>query len=174
MRSRLFAAAALVLTLGTTLPAQARETLSDDELCEQRGGVLIAGDVAFQFGAVVKTYEDGVLSLETQVTWTPNGPQILQTPGAGVAPLNDPDLSALSGLGDAFRTASGATVVQNVSQGQIVNLLMNTASGHDFRQDTEITLQLPGFAATQAEIGRQLLGLRLADEVRAAAFIGAH
>lgn len=169
------AAAASLLAIGPALTsAQAREVMTDEELSQARGGILIAGDIAFEFGAVVKTYEDGALSLETQVTWTPTGPLIQQLAGTGVTPLSDPDLKVLAGMGDAFRTAAGATVIQNVSQGQVLNLLMNTTSGHQFRQDTAITLVLPGFASTQAAISRQVLGLRLGEEVRGASFLGLH
>lgn len=167
------AAAGVLLALGPAInDALARDTLTDAEMADERGGVLIAGQVAFEFGAVVKSYEDGALSLETQVTWTPGGPQIQQLPGAGVTPISDAVLKGLSGTGEAFQTPAGATIVQNVSQGQIVNVLLNTTSGHDFRQDTAVTLVLPGFAATQGAIAQQLLGLRLGEDVRSAAFFG--
>lgn len=167
---RLFATAVAVLlfTIGPAFgPAQARETLSDDQLADERGGVLVADGVTFDFGAVVRAFEDGKLSLETQVNWTPDGPQVSRLAGEGVTPLPAEAMKALRGLGEAFRTPSGAAVAQNVTEGQIINLLANTSSSHDFRLDTQITLILPGFAATQASISRQVLGLKLADDFRA-------
>lgn len=160
----LAAAAGVLLALAPTFEAQAREVLSDEEMADQRGGFLVADNIVFDFSAVVRTYEDGQLALETQVTWTPSGPLTDQVAGAGVVQLADSQLKALSGLGVAFQTASGATLVQSVDQDRVVNLLMNTASGHAFRQDTAITLSLPGFTATQAGMAQQLLGLRMAQD----------
>lgn len=172
-QSRLPAAAAVaaLVVLGSVIPgqAEARRTLSDTEMSSLRGGMLVAGGIAFDFGAVVRTYEDGALALETQVTWTPTGPAVTQTPGVGVTPLTSQQLSALSGLGVPYQTASGAAIVQNLSSNQITNVLLNTGDNHAFRQDTAVTLSLPGFAATQLSMSQQLLGLRLADDLAAGA-----
>ena len=169
------AAAGVFLALAPVVEtAQAREVLSDDEMAQARGGFLVADNIVFDFNAVVTTYEDGQLALQTQVTWTPTGPLTNQVAGAGVTQLTDPQLKALNGLGIPFQTASGATVVQSVDQNRIVNLLLNTASGHAFRQDTAITLSLPGFAATQAGMAQQLLGLRMAEDAAVTALRAGH
>lgn len=166
------AAAAALMALGQAFPAGpalARQTLTDAEMGDLRGGMLVADGIAFDFGAVVRTYEDGALALETQVTWTPAGPAVTQTPGAGVAPLTGGQLAALSALGVPYQTASGATIVQNLTSNQITNVLLNTGDNHAFRQETDVTLSLPGFAATQQILSQQALGLRLADDLDAGA-----
>jgi hypothetical protein len=226
MRRLLFCAVAVgVLTM--TAPAagpgpSARELLSDEEMAEARGGVLVAGGVAFEFGAVAKTFEDGVLRLQTQVTWTSQGAQIERVVGADVTRLGQ-DLSAAAtnslrgqaaqpgaAAGPAsvdaskvlaavlngtiavdpaaaspasrvsaadtrtvYATGSGANIIQQVSQGQLLNVLLNTGSNRQFAQSTEITLTLPGFAATQADIARQLNGMRITNEIRDAIGAGA-
>lgn len=159
------AAAVLINAPALVAPAAAFEVVSDAELSEMRGGVLVAGDLAFQFGAVIRTFESGLLSLQTQVTWTPAGPHVEQVMGEGVTTLADAQLAALSGAGGAFLTPGGAAVTHQFSQGQLVNLLMNTNSNRDFQQDIAITLVLPGFEAVQTDMVRQLTGLRIWDDV---------
>lgn len=177
MRSRRYfaaavAAVALAGSWGAAVPARAREVVSDEELDGMRGGFLVADGVVFDFGATIRTYEDGVLSLQTQVTWALDGIHIEQMLGAGVAPVTSADLNALAGLGEVFRTAGGATVLHDVNQGQLLSVLLNTTSDHSFRQDTALTLVLPGFDATQASMVRQLTGVHISDDM-ATASIGA-
>jgi hypothetical protein len=158
-------------------PAGAREEMTDEEMSEARGGVLVAGNLAFEFGAVMKTYEDGVLALQTQVNWTPQGQQITQTVGPDVTQINDQAATganaalntavanAIKSPQSVYQTSSGATLVQQAAQNQLLNLVMNTGSGHDFRTDTSVNLVLPGFAATQANITQNLTALRVGQEV---------
>lgn len=140
------------------------EVVSDEELADYRGGYLVAEDLAFEFGAVMRTFENGALSLQTQLVWTPEGPLLQHVVGDGVAPLSAAELGAV-GLNDSFRTAGGSIVMHDLSRGQFMNLLINTQSGRDFRQDVDITLTLPGFGEAQGDMGRQLAGLRLAEEL---------
>ena len=64
-------------------------------------------------------------------------------------------------------------ILQQLAQGQLVNLLMNTDSNRNFRQDTDVTITLPGFADFAADATRQLTGLRLAEDLNAVT-IGVH
>ena len=140
------------------------EVVSDDELAEHRGGYLLADELAFQFGAVMRTFENGALSLETQLVWTPDGPMLEQVLGEGVTQLTAAELSSV-GLGETYVTPGGSVVMHELAQGQLVNLLTNTYSDRSYRQEVDITLVLPGFGETQADMGRQLTGLRLVDEL---------
>jgi hypothetical protein len=175
LRQILLGAASAVTVLGGAWngPAVAMELVSDDELAAQRGGYLVADNVVFDFGAVVTTYENGALSLQTQVNWTSQGPQVTQLAGPGVTPLGAAEMGGLTGLG-AFQTPGGATIVQNVSDGRILSVLLNSASNLDLRQDTAVTITLPGFAATQAEMLRQQAVSRLANEVAAGSLGAIH
>jgi hypothetical protein len=304
-------------TPGSSAVALDREVMSDEEMADARGGVLTAGGVAFEFGAIVRTFEDGVLSLQTQLTLTPQGPQVQQTLGPNVAQLGSQiaaqttaqvdaalaavptapgvastsaastppaagssapgttssaatppvatpapatasetistpfaalgataastpvqaaqDLAAAAGLpvaqpiaqasqaaaaaGQAaaasvqavvqsamqsqvqaqtdtagqvtvtpaaatpgqslvnnsqavYVTSSGASILQTVTNGQLLNVLMNTQNGHTFLQTTDITLVLPGFAGFQSGIMQQLTGMRLAADIRSAMAAG--
>jgi hypothetical protein len=85
--------------------------------------------------------------------------------GDGVAAVGDAQLGGLTGAGDVFRTAGGALVSHRGADGQLVNMIVNTQSNLDLRQETAITLTLPGFQGRQADIGRQLMGLRFADDL---------
>jgi hypothetical protein len=67
-----------------------------------------------------------------------------------------------------IRDASGVTaLVQGLSQSGLQNLILNTASGRDLRQEIELTITLPGFAAVQEMIGQELLGMRIGDDLNA-------
>jgi hypothetical protein len=158
-------------------PAAAREQLSDEEMDDARGGILVAGNLAFEFGAVMKTYEDGALALQTQVNWTPEGPQVSQIVGPDVASINSPAgaelaananvalSAALKNSQSAFVTSSGTALVQNITDNQVLNAVLNTASNHDIRTDTSLTLVLPGFASAQAGMSQGLAAMRIADEM---------
>lgn len=180
MKTRLLLATAVALiafaTPAARQPAAAREELTDAELDEARGGILVAGNVAFEFGAVMKTYEDGALALQTQVNWTPSGPQTTQTVGPNVTPGGqtlgglDPTaaatlVAATKGAPASFTTADGATLIQQVAPTQVLNVLANTGSNHTYQLDTAVTVVLPGFAATQANMAQDLTALHIAQEV---------
>lgn len=140
------------------------EVVSDEELAEHRGGYLVANDLAFEFGAVMRTFENGALSLQTQLVWTPDGPLLQHVLGDGVMALTSAELNAV-GMNDSFVTPGGSIVMHDLTQGSFMNLLINTQSDQSFRQDVDVTLVLPGFLTAQTDMGRQLAGLRLADEL---------
>jgi hypothetical protein len=134
--------------------ARAQPTVDDQALDAARGGFIVAGDIAFNFGAVMRTYADGELALQTTVRWTDAG-QVVET----LAP---------AGLANV----APGSILQSVQPGQFANILLNTDSGRQFRQETDITLTLPGFAATQSDFGRDMMARRLSDDL-AIAQVGA-
>lgn len=141
---------ALLASLATLLagPAFAQDPVPDTELDQARGGYLMAGGLTFDFGAVVKTYDGGRLALETNVVWTPDGPKVSQ--------------EGVSSIG-------GASFIHNVGGRDLSNLVVNTDSNRDFRQETNVTLVLPGFEGVQSDIGRMLNGIRITDDIAAGA-----
>jgi len=141
-------ALSVLVLLSMATEAFAQEALSPAELDAQRGGVLLAGDIAFEFGAVVRTYAENKLALETRLTWTGDGPVVDQTAAA-------PDLAGV--------------VTHVVARGQIANVLTNTDSNRDFRQETDVTLTLPGFASIQQGMVRDQAAMRLADDLASGA-----
>lgn len=189
MKPRLLLATAVALvafaTPAVVQRAAAREPMTDEEMDDARGGILVAGNLAFEFGAVMKTYEDGVLSLQTSVNWTPTGPQVTQTAGpdvatgqqlaAGLDPTTAATLSAAThSTPSSYTTADGATLIQQVSPSQVLNLIANTGSNHTYQLDTAVTLVLPGFASTQANMAQELTALHIAQEVTTLMSSAAH
>jgi hypothetical protein len=163
--SLLLAAAAPIAALAAA-PGPKPVPLSDEELDSYRGGYEVSPNLNFQFGAVVRTFEDGQLALETSVNLTQNSINVQQTAGPGVTPgtvLGPLDLAGATG--GAVSTAGGTTFIQNVANGQLANIILNTASNHTFTQSTDVTVVLPGFADVQNQILHNLTGLRLSMDV---------
>lgn len=158
---------------------QETATISDAELGDLRGGFLMAGGVTFDFGAVVRTYVNGQLALESRLTWTETGPATAQSlgniPGAvdlGAA-LDQAlaaglDINALQGgQGILLSDASGATaLVQNIQSG-VQNLIINNADGRDLRQEVEVTLTLPNLETMQREYSLDRLGSAISQDINA-------
>jgi len=141
--------------------------VSDADLREERGGFITAAGVTFDIGASVETTVNGTLALVSNISLTPAG-QVQQTtwinpnlPNA--TPINANTAAALAAAGinlSGFANASGVAIKQdsgltavltNLAPGALSNLVINTANGQTIRQTTNITLTLPGFAATQAQ-----------------------
>lgn len=143
--------------------ASAPQALSDEELSGLRGGFLTVNGFTFGFGVVISSYVDDRLALQTHMTWTSTGPTTKQTYGdvPGITDLASAltsllnsgiDLRNLSGTsgGVALISGDGATaLIHNVTSGQLQNLIVNSASNRDLRQDMELNLYLPDLAAMQ-------------------------
>jgi len=146
------------------LASEGPQALSDEELSGLRGGFLTTNGFTFGFGVVIRSYVDDRLALETRMTWTPTGPVTQQTRGdvpgmtdlasALTSLLNSGiDLRNLGGTsgGVALVGGDGATaLIHNVTSGQLQNLIVNSASNRDLRQDMELNLYLPDLATMQA------------------------
>lgn len=139
--------------------------MTDAELDLYRGGFDLGPDLNFEFGAVVKTFEDGQLALQTDLNLTRNGVAVQQTAGAGVTPGPGAGVTVGPGAGAAFTTAGGTTLIQNVANGQLTNLILNRDSNRTFRQETQVTVVLPGFADVQNQIGSNLTVFHLDNEL---------
>ncbi|MBQ1544067.1 MAG: hypothetical protein IIZ63_18855 [Caulobacteraceae bacterium] len=180
----LAAAAALVAPLPAHCDGwDAVAPVGDEVLSQQRGGFLVADGIAFDFGAVMRTFVGGQLALETTLTWTPTGPVTQQTAFGGAMPATLADIQTAltnAGLGSTSVTGqnsyllnAGQTVlIQNASNGAVQNLLLNTASNQVITQDLAVTLTLPNSAAFQGAINTQQLGFAL-NAAGTAAAIGA-
>lgn len=151
---------------GATAPLgtpQGVQSLSDEELSGLRGGFITTNGFTFGFGVVIRSYINDQLALQTRLTWTPTGPLTEQVRGdvpgltdlasAMTAMLNSGiDLRGLSGTsgGVALVSGEGATaLIHNVTTGQLQNLIVNSASDRNLRQDMELNLYLPDLAAMQ-------------------------
>lgn len=154
--------------------------VGEAELKHERGGFVTAAGVTFDFGATVQTSINGTLALVSTINLSPAG-KVVQTtwvnpalPNATVITPGDANaLSSITGLDlHGLSGASGAVVkdsqggftalLANVTPSLLQNLVINTANMQKITQNTNITLTLPAFDATQAQFGRSALFLQLA------------
>lgn len=156
-------------------PFDSLAPMSDEDLGDMRGGFLTAGGISFDFGAVVRTYVNGQLALETRLTWTPTGPVTEQVTGSlpGWTPLTPGQIGGLdlSGLspgssGLVLSDANGTTaLVHNVLNGQLQNLVVNAADNRDIRQDMQVMLALPNFDTMQQDFSVARLGSQIFQDI---------
>lgn len=148
--------------------------MSLDELESSRGGLMTPWGLEIGFGAVVRTFVDGTLTLESQLTWTPDGPVRTYVTGQPT-----PDLAAAAaaqGLhvapgseGLLIAGAGGATVVlHELGDRRVAGFVLNNADNRNIRQDTEITLNLPELQTLQQVFNTQALSARLQDSLNQA------
>lgn len=134
--------------------AGAQSVLSDDQLAGMRGGLMTPSGIAFGFGAVIRTYIDGKMALQTDLTWTDRG--AITTSSAGGAE------TVLPGI-------NGTTVVlHDIDARRITSLVLNTADGRDIRQDTAVVLNIPQLEHYKADAAVQGLAANLRDAVTSA------
>jgi hypothetical protein len=163
---------ACVLAAGPTLAWAAEPQaqplpvpMAESELDAYRGGYELSPNLSFQFGAVIRAFEDGQLALQTEMNLSPTGVTVQQTAGAGVTPGTLGNVDLAGATGGAFSTPGGTTFIQNVANGQLTNFILNTASNHTFRQETNLTLVLPGFADIQSQITHNLSAFHLLNDM---------
>jgi hypothetical protein len=158
MKTALALTGALALALLAAAAAQAQERLTLEEMEATRGGLMTPWGQEIGFGAVVRTYVDGELALQSQLTWTPEGAQRTYEVGAPTADLAtaaaafglkvDPGAEGLLAPGD-----HGATVVlHDLGAERIAGLILNNADNRTVRQSTDVTLNIPGLEAAQRDM----------------------
>jgi hypothetical protein len=117
--------------------------LDDAELAGQRGGFVTAAGLTFDFAAQLTTFVDGQLALESRLN--------LQTGGFETS--------------QSLVQLDGAEIVHRFDGQSLANILINSASDRSFRQDLDLTLTLPGFAAVQQRYDVIRLGADLAEQI---------
>lgn len=171
------ALAALILLAGR--PARADDLpapVADSELDGMRGGYIVADGLQFNFGALLTTTVNGQLALQTQVTFTPGGPQVSQTVGPNTVQAASATTGTITGLNlqgfnpkDVTLLNNGATaLIQKVIGGTVQNIVINAASNQNIQQTTQLQLQLPGFAQTEQLFQQNLAMLHLLQSGQAA------
>ena len=183
LRPALFAGAALAACLlpnaaFAAIPADdpwaGAEVIEETELADLRGGFTLPNGQEMNFGATVRTYAGGALALQTELILTDTGALIEQTIGelgralTSLTPEEREDLG-LTEIGDAgvvIADESGVTaLVQEMSEGSLQNIILNTASGRDLRQEIDVTITLENYNIFEAAITNELLGMRITDDV---------
>jgi hypothetical protein len=150
--------------------APAGDRLAEPQLDAVRGGLRTPSGLEFGFGAVVRAYVDGALALESQVTWTDQGAVETETArAAGLAPADDPALAALGWSGLVIPGEGGSTaLLHGLDQGAVTNIVLNTASNRNIRQETLVTLNLPTLDQVRKDALAARMGSGLSDAVASA------
>lgn len=156
------------------------EVMADEEMGDLRGGLAVAPGLEVNFGAVITTYVNGAPALTTNLTWTDTGQLVSETLGQAGESINNltPEQRSELGLGGlenaggvVIADADGVTaLVHNITDGALQNIIVNTATGRDLRQDVDLTLTLPGFEAVQDSLLLERIGIRLSEDWRDVAF----
>ncbi|MGE3303035.1 MAG: hypothetical protein AB7M12_07950 [Hyphomonadaceae bacterium] len=155
-------------------PFAGTAVLDEAELGDLRGGFELPNGQQINFGVVVSTYAGGALALQTELIVDATGASVQQTIGAlgrSLDALTPAERQALGldgvdGHGVVIADASGVTaLVQNIANGGLQSIILNSASGRDLSQQVDVTITLPGFEAMQRLIGDELVGLHLHDDI---------
>jgi hypothetical protein len=144
------------------------------ELAESRGGFSWQG-VEIGLGAEIRTYLDGALVLQTNISWTATGATATQLVSGALTPADAAQLQAglLSRSGISMRVGDqsvflangGQTAVYQRTDGAIQNVLINRASNISARQEVDATLDLHNFGQFQQQIGQSRMGDAIGDAI---------
>lgn len=128
---------------GTMLAAP---VLSDAELDQIHAGFNDSNGQSISLGAVMKSYVDGSLVLQSTMTVNASGITTTQILGSNAQPLSVPELSqpALAQFGAVIAGPGGATsFVHRLSDEGMTNMVVNTANGRNIVQSTAVTVAIP-------------------------------
>jgi len=187
MRTLRIALMAAVSLAALALPAHADtgwgegiEVMAAEDLGALRGGLAITPNLQINFGAVITTYVNGTPALSTNLTWTDAGQIVEQTIGNlgeridALTPTQREELG-IGGMENAggvvIADAEGVTaLVHNITEGALQNIILNTATGRDLRQEVDVTVELPGFSAVQDSLMLERIGIRIDEDLRSVQF----
>ncbi|WPZ02607.1 hypothetical protein T8S45_07015 [Blastomonas marina] len=179
-RIRLLATLATGAMLVAPIATHAREAgdqprlLSDEEMSDARGGFTING-LEIRLGAEMRTYLGGELVLRTIVSWEDSGPQSEQWASPLLHPVDAAAMRAgLLANGNlqmsvnsqpVFLTNEGQTALLQRVDGRLQNMIFNTASGTDLRQEAEISLSIANYQDFRTAMAPAIMMSGLADAI---------
>lgn len=147
---------------GGELDLAALEALDESLLAEQRGGFTMNG-MTVSLGAEFRTFLEGELVLRTTVSWRPEGMTREEWASAAISQATAEQLrdGVLSGNGITMRVGDQSVYLANDdrtalvhrSDGGLQNMVINTASNTNIRQEADITLDVAGYSAFGTSIG---------------------
>lgn len=165
-RASRLAALLAVAAFAASHPALAQETdlatlapLPPEMLQDQRGGFVLDG-LTINFGAEIRTFLNGELVLQTNVSWINNQVTSTQIASAALTPV---DAEALRGglltgpvsiaIGNerVFLANQGQTAIIQPTDGTLQNILINTASNISARQEINASIDVGGYASFRSE-----------------------
>jgi hypothetical protein len=167
---------------GTVAPQTASSTdelagvpsVPDQELAGYRGGFVWEG-VEIGLGAEIRTFLNGQLVLQTNITWTPAGAQATRFVSGALTPVDAAQLEAgilstdgftmIVGDESVFLANVGQTVFVQGTNGSIQNILINRASNITAREEIDATLDLQNFGQFQQQQLESHVGMSTGDSV---------
>jgi hypothetical protein len=150
------------------------ESVPDKELAGYRGGFVWEG-VQIGLGAEIRTFLNGQLVLQTNITWTPAGAQTTRFVSGALTPVDAAQLEAgilstggiTMKVGDqsVFLANEGQTVFVHGTNGSIQNILINRANNITAREEIDATLDLQNFGQFQQQQLQSQVGSSAGDSV---------
>jgi hypothetical protein len=147
---------------GGELDLAALEALDESLLAEQRGGFTMNG-MTVSLGAEFRTFLEGERVLRTTVSWRPEGMTREEWASAAISQATAEQLrdGVLSGNGITMRVGDQSVYLANNDRtalvhrtdGGLQNMVINTASNTNIRQEADITLAVAGYSAFGTSIG---------------------
>jgi hypothetical protein len=148
--------------------------VADAELADLRGGFAIGG-LNIALGADIKTFLNGQLALHTTVSW--DSQAITQThlisgnlTMADAGNLRDQVLASGNirmqiGSTPVYLANNGQTAITHRTNGTLQNILVNTASNVNVRQEVNATLDVGGYAGFATGIQNAQLGAQFGGTI---------
>lgn len=163
---------------GGELDLAALEALDESLLAEQRGGFTMNG-MTVSLGAEFRTFLEGELVLRTTVSWRPEGMTREEWSSAAISQATAEQLrdGVLSGNGITMRVGDQSVYLANDDRtalvhrtdGGLQNMVINTASNTNIRQEADITLDVAGYSAFGTAIGDAMRLAGMNDAINQAA-----
>jgi len=153
-RTVLLAEALLLFGWQNFAAAAERQTLDDSELSGIRAGYADPNGLNVSLGAVMKSYVDGRLVLESTMNIDAGTINVSQQIGAGAQPLSTTASSPLpmGAAGAVLAGPGGATTfLHGFSDRGLSNMVINTANGRDIMQSMAITVAIPNLQQLQQQ-----------------------
>lgn len=147
-------AAVLLVGGGESIAATAAQgamfaapVLSDVELDQIHAGFSDSLGQSVSLGAVMKSYVDGSLVLQSTMTVNASGITSTQLLGDNARPLDAAELANLPALAQAGAVVAGpggtTSFVHSLSGQGLTNMVVNTANGRNIMQSTAVTVTIP-------------------------------
>jgi hypothetical protein len=129
--------------------------LSDVELDQIHAGFSDSLGQSVSLGAVMKSYVDGSLVLQSTMTVNASGITSTQLLGDNARPLDAAELANLPTLAQAGAVIDGAggmtSFVHSLSGQGLTNMVVNTANGRNIVQSTAVTVAVPNLQTLEQQ-----------------------
>lgn len=136
------------------------ETVAPEMLRDLRGGFVVDG-LTINFGAEIRTFLDGELVLQTNVSWIGDQATTSQIASGTLTPvdaaalrdgmLNTGQVSIVVGNERVFLANEGQTAIIQPTDGSLQNILINTASNIQARQEIDAAIDIGGYSNFRSE-----------------------